>query len=132
VQRHAELLVRLEELGVDVSQALGAARLLGRCVIDDRLVVDRRVVDVGPGRLLHGEPVAEGLEAPFEQPLRLLLLGRNEPDDVFAQAGWNRLLFDVGDESRAVFAVRKVLNLKLLRSHSLLGNNGLPGSPNAV
>ena len=86
-QRNAELLVGLEELRVDVVERLRPVLpRLGRRVVDDRLVVDRRVVDVLPGRLLHREPVAVGLQAPLEQPLRLVLLGGDQPDDVFVQA----------------------------------------------
>ena len=44
-----ELLVGLEQLGIDLVQALRPVLLLlGRRVVDDRLVVDRRVVDVRP------------------------------------------------------------------------------------
>ena len=48
VQRNAELLVGLQQLGIDFVQALEPGLLLGRGVIDDVLVIDRRILDVGP------------------------------------------------------------------------------------
>ena len=49
VQRHAELVVGREQLRVDVGQALRPVGLgLGRRVVGDRLVVDRRVAQRAP------------------------------------------------------------------------------------
>ena len=36
--------------------------------------IDGRIVDVGPLGLSHFLPLVEGLEAPFQQPLRLVFL----------------------------------------------------------
>ena len=111
LQGDAELVVGLQQLGIDLVQALGAVLLgLGRGVVNDVLVVDGRVVDVGPGRLLHGQPVAIGLQAPFEQPFRLVLLGGNQADDVLVQAAGDGIGFDVGDESPLIFLIRKGLD----------------------
>src|SRR3546814_1020424 len=63
------------------------------------LIVDRRELHLRPGRLGHFQPVAVGLEAPRQQPVRLALLGRDEADGVFAQALGRRLRLDVGDEA---------------------------------
>ena len=107
-QWDAELLVGLQQLRIHLVQALGAVFLaLGRGVINDVLVVDGRVVDVRPGGLLHGQPVPVGLEAPFQQPLRLVLLGRNQADDVLVQAAGDGIGFDVGDEPPLIFLIRK-------------------------
>ena len=56
-----------------------------------------------PVRLRHLPPAAEGGEPPFEHPFRLVLLGRDEADDVFVQALRRALHLDVGDE--AVFVL---------------------------
>ena len=57
-QRDAELLVGLEELRIDLGEALRPVRLgLGGGVIRDRLVIDGRVFDRGPAWFLHREPV---------------------------------------------------------------------------
>src|SRR5665811_641319 len=96
-QGDAELGVGLEQFRIDIVQALGAVALgLGRGVINNVLVVDLGVVDVGPRGLFEGQPVAVGLEAPFEEPCGLVLLGGNQADDIFAQAAGNGIGFDVG------------------------------------
>ena len=51
--------------------------------------------------------MAVGLEAPFQQPFGLVLLGGNQADDVFAQAAGNGIGFDVGDEAPLIFLVGK-------------------------
>jgi len=62
---------------------------------------------VGPGWLGHGEPVPVGLQAPLEQPLRLVLLGGNQPDDVFAQTTGDGVGFDIGNETPLILLIRK-------------------------
>ena len=58
LKRDAELVVSLEQLGIDFVQAFGAVLLgLGGGVVDDVLVVDGRIMDIGPGRLRHGLPM---------------------------------------------------------------------------
>ncbi len=110
VQRHPELLVGLEQLGVDLVQALRRVLPLpDRRVVRDRLVVDRLVADVRPARLLHGEPVAEGLEPPFGHPLGLALHGREPADDGLVETGRERVLLDVGDEAGLVLGLRDVV-----------------------
>jgi len=96
LQRDAEFGVGLEKLRVDLSQGFGAVLFrFGRGIVDDVLVIDGRVVNVGPGGLLHGLPVAEGLEAPFQEPFRFLFLGGDQADDVFVQAAGDGVGFDI-------------------------------------
>ena len=94
-------------LRVDFVEAVERFLLLRRRVVDDVLVVDRVELDVLPGRLLHGQPQAIRLEAPFEQPLRLVLLLRDETDDVLAETLGNRLGLDVRVEAVLVLACRE-------------------------
>ena len=94
-QRNAELVVGLEDLGVDLVERFRAVLLLRRGVVVEVLVVDRAVVDARPQRLAHGEPAPIGVEPPREHPLGLILLGRNEADDVFRQALGSLVGFDV-------------------------------------
>ncbi len=106
----AQLLVGLQQLGIDIvqrAQRLGGA---GRRVVADVLVVDRVVLDVGPAGLAHLEPATVGLEAPLEQPRRLLLLLGDEPDDVLAQPLGGYIRLDVGDEAVLVFPVDQGLD----------------------
>src|SRR5438876_9115329 len=98
LDRDPQLLERFDQLGVDLVQALELGALLGRRVVADRLVVDGPVRHVRPVGLRHLEPVAVRLEPPLEHPLWLTLLGRNQPDDVLAQARRNDIGLDVGDE----------------------------------
>ena len=95
--------VRLH-LGIDLVEAVQHLLLLRRRVVDDVLVVDRVVLDVLPGRLLHRQPQAIRLQAPLEQPLRLVLLLRDQPDDVLVEPLGDRLGFDVGEEAVFVLA----------------------------
>src|SRR5690606_14488182 len=57
---------------------------------------------VGPIRLLHREPVSVRLETPLEHEARLVLLARDQTDDVLVQPGRHSIGFDVGDEPVAV------------------------------
>src|SRR6185503_6331744 len=97
--RDAELLEGLEQLRVHLVERLVLLLLLRRGVVADRLVVDRRILHVRPGRLLQREPVAIRLQPVLEHEVRLALLCRDHADDVFAQARRHRLGVDVGDEA---------------------------------
>ena len=98
-ERDTELVEHGPKLGVDLVEAGQLRlRLWGR-VVDDVLVVDRPVVDVLPVRLLQREPVPVGTQTPFEQPVRLALLGRDQPDDVLAQTLRNRVGVQIGRET---------------------------------
>src|SRR5690606_13137981 len=86
-------------------------RGLGGGIVRDRLVVDRLVLDIGPVmRLDHLGPALVRLQPPLEQPLRLLLLGRNESNGLLRQAGRDGVLLDVGDETVLVLAVDELFN----------------------
>ena len=105
MQWNTELLVGGEQFGIHLVEALRAVlEVFRRRVVGDGLVIDLRVVHVGPLRGLHATPLAIGREAPFEQPLRLVLLCRNETDDVLVETRRERVRLDLGDESRRVLA----------------------------
>ena len=111
LQRDTELGVGLQELRIDLVEALGAVFPgLGRRIIDDVVVVDLGVVNVGPGGLFEGEPMPISLETPLEQPLRLFLLGGNQADDVLIQAAGDGVGSNIGDESPLIFLIRKGLD----------------------
>src|SRR5207247_6090773 len=97
LDRDPELLERLEQLGIDLLQAVQLGPLLGSRVVADGLVVDRTVLHVGPMRLEAFQPVAIGLEPPLEHPRWLTLLLGYEPDDVLAQARGDGLRLDIRD-----------------------------------
>ncbi len=98
--RDAELLVGAQQLGIDLFQALRPVVIgLGRRIVADRLVVDRRVLDPRPARLLHRAPALERLEPPRGQPLGLALLGRDEAHDLVVQTHGCDVGLDLGDEA---------------------------------
>ena len=105
LERDSQLLVRLEELRIDLVETLRAVvlRLRGG-VVRDPVVVDRRVGDVRPTGLRHGEPVAVRLQAPFDEEFGLALLARDEPDDILVEAGGHGVGLEIGDESVPVLA----------------------------
>ncbi len=98
-QRDAELLVGLENLRIDLVEGLRGRVHLRRGVVIDLVVIDLRVFDPRPGRLLHGEPAAIGVEPPFEHPVGLALLARNEPDHVLGETLRRLLHLDFGREA---------------------------------
>ena len=93
-QRNAELLVGLEDFGVDLVERLRAVLLLRRRIVVEVLVVDRTEFDARPSRLAHGEPAPIGVEPPGEHPVGLALLGRDEADDILGQALGGLVGFD--------------------------------------
>ena len=121
VQRHAELLVRLEQLGIHLVEALRAvAFFLGRAVVGDVLKINRWIFHVRPGRAFQFFPVPKCLQPPLEQPLRLVLLGGDEPDGILAQARLERLALDVGDEAVLVVACDKFIDGVRVGSHAMV------------
>ncbi len=103
---YAQLVEGLHELGYDFGRAF--AVLLGSGVVDYVLIVDFGQFEVAPARLGHLLPFAECVQAEVQQPLRLLLLGGNQTNDVFVQAFGHVLLLDLGDEAFLVFTLRYV------------------------
>ena len=106
MQRDAELGVGGQQLRVDVVEVLRRVqRRARRRIIGDVLIVDGLVVHVRPGRLAHGLPVTECLQAPIEQELRFVLLARYRRDHVLVQSGRQAVGFDVRDESVPVLLI---------------------------
>src|SRR5881628_2450616 len=128
LERDSELRVQVPDLRVDVLEAVDRLLRLWRGVVDDVLVVDRWIRDVRPLRLLHREPVAVRLQAPLEEPLGLVLLLRDEPDDVLVEALRRLVLIKVGDEAVLVLLLRHLLLDNALGNHG----SGLPFSRSGV
>jgi hypothetical protein len=118
LERDPELVVHLEELGIDLVERLRLVRhRLRRGVVADPLVVDFRVPDLRPGRLLHREPVAERLEAPLGEPDRLVLLRGDQADHVLRKTLRDDVGFDVRDETVLVLAARQLVEDFRVRTH---------------
>src|SRR5438552_1538924 len=118
LERDAEFRVQGPDLGIDVLEPLHLLLRLRRRVVADVLRVDRGIADVRPRGLLHREPVAIGPEPPLGHPFRLLLLARDEPDDVLVEALRNRVLIEVGDETVFVLLLRHLFLEYALRDHA--------------
>ena len=99
LQRNAQLGVGRQQFRIHLVQRLGAGLALGCCVVVDVVEVDLRIVDLGPGGLVHLQPATIGVEALLEHPLGLFLLGRNEADHVFRQALGGHVGLDHGLEA---------------------------------
>jgi hypothetical protein len=91
-------LIDAQDFGIDLVEAAQLRLGLGRGIIIGVLVIDRRDVELGPVGHLHRQPVAIGLQPPFEHPFGLILLGRDEADGIFAQALGREFLLDVDDQ----------------------------------
>ena len=98
----AELVHGGPEFGIDLIEGAEWGLGLGRAVVADGLVVGLVVFDMGPLRLFHLLPDAEGLEPPFEHPVGLVLLGADEADDVLIQPRRRLVGLDVRGESEFV------------------------------
>ncbi len=72
------------------------------------LVVDGRIGDVLPVRLDEREPVAVRAQAPLEQPVRLVLLGCDQSDDVLSEPRGDHIGIEVGDEPVLVLPARQL------------------------
>ena len=83
-QWNAEFFVGPENLRIDLVER-GQFLLLRRRVVIEVLIVDLRIMDARPLRLLHGQPAAIGLQPPLQHPGRLVLLCGNEADGIFRQ-----------------------------------------------
>ena len=95
-------------------QAIKHRLLLGRRVVDDVLVVDRRIIDVGPPRLaffaLQLEPVAQRLQPPLQHPLRARPCAPRSGECLFVQTLGDSVFVNIGDEAPLVVLLRKTAN----------------------
>ena len=85
-QRNTELFIHAQQFRVHLIQRCRAGGRFGRGIIMQVLIINFRIMNAGPVGLLHGLQPAIGVKAPFGQPLRLVFLGGNEPDNVLVQA----------------------------------------------
>jgi hypothetical protein len=115
VQGNAQLVECSHQLGVDL---LLLRSLLGRGEVDDVLEIYLGNVQMGPRRHLHGQPLAVGLQAEVEEPLRLALLLRYQPYDVLVQALGNELLLHLGLEAVLVLGGAYVFKYVVFLAHN--------------
>ena len=117
MQGNAELVKSGHQLGVDL---LFLGSLLGCCKIDDVLKFYLGNVKMGPRRSFHSQPLAVGLQAEFEEPLRLALFLRYQPYDVLVQPLGYELLFHLSLEAVLVLGGAYILKYVVFLAHIVL------------
>ncbi|MNL26130.1 hypothetical protein D3C87_1476420 [compost metagenome] len=95
LQRNAELLVNLQQFRIDLVQRLRAGGAFRCGIIIEIVEVDLGIADARPCRLFHRQPALVSLKTPFQHPFRLLLLGRDEADNLFRKALRGLVDFDL-------------------------------------
>ena len=110
-QGNPELVEGLEQFGVHLIEAGLLLLLFGSGVINDVLVVDGRVTQSSPIGLSHALPLAEGTQAEIQQELRLLLFGRDQPNNLFTEALGDLLRFNVSDKAIAIRLANQVADI---------------------
>ena len=116
-ERDPELVEHRPQFGVDLVKARQRGLGPRGGVVADVLVVDGSVGDVLPVRLGESQPVAVGAQAPFEQPLRLVLLGRDQRDDVLAESRGDDIGVEIGDEPVLVLPARQLGDVARYAGH---------------
>ena len=100
--RNAQFIEGFFEFRVDFGGAVFVFYRGG--IVDYVLKVDfRQTAEVAPAGRRHALPFMEGVQAEVQQPLRLVLLCRDEPYGVLREAFGNELLPDLGFKPFAVF-----------------------------
>ena len=90
--------------------------LLGSGKVADVLVVDFGQVHVPPGGLAQRFPVCKRLQTELQQPLRLMLEGRNLAHHILVESFGNHIRVDVGHKAIFIFlAYRIAQNVFVLR-----------------
>ena len=67
-------------------------------------------IQVCPSRHRHRLPFTEGFETKLKEPLRFILLRRNEPNDIFIQSCRYNFSLHIGSETVLVLLFRYVLD----------------------
>ena len=114
VDRNAEFRIGLQQLGIDLVEAVERGLLLGRGVVDDVLVVDGIELDVGPLGLAllarHLEPILQGFQAPLQHELGLAFARRDQAHDVFIEPLGHAIFVDLGDKAPFVILGCQIAN----------------------
>ena len=97
MERNTEFFKRLGKLGIYLLRPVTV--LFGRRIIDDILKIDLRDIQMGPMRHLHLLPFPESLQPEIQKPQGFLLLGRNQPYDIFIQPFGYELLLHIRHEA---------------------------------
>ena len=86
LERNAQLLHRLAQFRIHLIHRGKFLLLLGGRVVTNRLEIWLLVLEVRPLGLHHRLPRVERFQAPLEEPLGLILLRADQPNDVFVKS----------------------------------------------
>src|ERR1041385_2723111 len=136
VQRNAQLGISVQDFRIHFFQALEFFLLLGRGIIGERLIVNGRILHVGPLRLclflLQRCPIAVCLQPPLHHEFRLALLERNRADNFFIQARRQTVFINGSDKSPFIFLLCEVVDLIDCAAHLTPSATLLAGVINAT
>ena len=99
----AQLVISFQQFRIDFIEVFRSFLLFRRGIITDGMIVDSCIINIGPARLNHSQPVAISLQTPLQHPIRFALFGRYDADHVFAQAGRDCVGIQIGDKTLFVF-----------------------------
>ena len=92
---NAQTVECLDELGVDLVDALRPFFFLRGGVVAYGLIVDVGDVEMRPAGHLEGRPVAVGFQTEVEKPVGFSFFPGNKPDDVFVEAALDDVAVDI-------------------------------------
>ena len=107
-KRNTQFFKSPPEFRIDLIKTVGFYLLLWCRIINDILVVDWRITDIGPGRLFHFQPVAKGFQSPFQQPGGFILLRRNKTYGVFIQTFRSLICFNISNKTIFILAKNRL------------------------
>ena len=124
LQGDAQLVEGLHQFRVDLllsllplaPRSLPLSRGVG--IVGDGLIVDVGHLEVAPSGLFQSEPVAVGIQAELQQPVRLALRHGDEAHDIFRQTLLDDVRLDVGGEAVLVLLLRHLAHKAVLFLHA--------------
>ncbi len=103
VQRNAQLFEGGQKFRIHVFNLFVGFLVLGGGIVDDVLQVHRGKVQLAPVGLLHGQELFVGLQTKIQHELGLAAESAGSTDDVFVEALFKRVVFDI--RYKAVFVI---------------------------
>src|SRR5512133_3120444 len=96
LKRNSKLIEGALKFRVDIIDTVQNGPLLWSSVINNFLIIDWWNFQVGPRRHFHCKPVPVGFQPKVKKPRWLIFLGRDCSHNIFIEALWNKLHFNVG------------------------------------
>ena len=104
MQWNTQFVEGLHQFRINLIHTFRSLFLLRRRIVNDVLIVDGRNPEMRPCRHLKRLPVAERFQAERQQPIRLVLLCRNQANGCFIQSAMNDICINISHETVFVFA----------------------------